>query len=53
MDEQMERCKKCVFSSCDTGGSGNGCKAWSCEFIPRKDAVAAWRQLHEKQEGER
>ena len=45
MDEAFERCKKCVHSSCDNQYGGNGCKAWSCEFIPRKDAVAAYKKL--------
>ena len=37
----MDRdCKKCAYSS------PNGCTAWDCEFIPREEAIAAWKEKH-------
>lgn len=46
----MDRdCKNCAYSS-PTDGIGNGCTAWNCEFIPRKEAIKAYKEKMEKME---
>jgi len=35
-------CKNCAQSS-PYAGIGNGCTAWDCEFISRREAIKAWR----------
>lgn len=45
MDEK--ECKSCAYSSPSFTGD-NGCTAWACEYIPREEAIDAWKKLHEE-----
>lgn len=40
-------CKSCVYSSPSFDGD-NGCIAWACEYIPREEAIAAWKEKQER-----
>lgn len=41
----MERdCKTCVYSK-NWSEYDNGCTAWSCEYINRREAIEAWKKL--------
>lgn len=39
-------CNNCVRCTPD-----KGCTAWDCDYIPRKEAIEAWKQIH-AQKGE-
>ena len=46
----MDRdCKTCVWSS-PWEGESNGCVTWSCEYINKREAAEAWRELHKREE---
>lgn len=36
-------CKGCIYSNFN--GNDNGCTKWECEFIPRSEAIEAWKSL--------
>lgn len=44
MDKWEERCKSCAYSS-PFDGEGNGCTSWDCEYINRKDAIRAYKDM--------
>ncbi len=37
----MRDCENCARCGRD------GCKSWNCDFVPRKEAVEAWKEKHE------
>ena len=46
----MDRdCKTCVWSS-PWEGESNGCVTWSCEYINKREAAEAWKELHKREE---
>ena len=44
MDRDCERCARC---------GRYGCTAWECEYIPREDAIEAYKEKQEKERGEK
>lgn len=42
-------CKTCAYSSPGQGTS-NGCTAWECEYINKREAIEAWKKLHEEKQ---
>ena len=42
MDERD--CKTCVFNSY----AHHGCVSWDCEYINRREAVKAYKELHKE-----
>lgn len=48
----MDRdCDNCAYAR-PTHTMDNGCTAWTCEFIPRAEAIKAWKEKHEKERAE-
>lgn len=48
----MDRdCDNCAYAK-PTHTMDNGCTAWTCEFIPRVEAIKAWKEKHEKERAE-
>lgn len=39
-DRDCENCARC---------GREGCKSWDCDFIPRKEAIEAWKEKHRNQ----
>lgn len=37
----MRDCDNCARCGRD------GCKSWDCDFVPRKEAIEAWKEKHE------
>ena len=37
----MRDCDKCARCGRD------GCKSWDCDFVPRKEAIEAWKEKYE------
>ncbi len=46
---EVRNCKNCVYASHITAYD-NGCTAWECEYIPRDEAIKAWKEKHERSE---
>ena len=40
----MRDCENCARCGRD------GCKSWDCDFIPRKEAIEAWKEKYGKAE---
>ena len=40
----MRDCENCARCGRD------GCKSWDCDFIPRKEAIEAWKEKYGKTE---
>lgn len=40
MDRDCENCARC---------GRDGCKSWDCDFVPRKEAIEAWKEKKEKE----
>lgn len=36
----MRDCDNCARCGRD------GCKSWDCDFVPRKEAIEAWKEKH-------
>lgn len=48
----MERdCKTCIYSNFKSEND-NGCTAWSCEYINRREAIRVYKEYLEKQNSE-
>lgn len=48
----MDRdCDKCVYARPYGGKYDNRCTAWECEFIPREDAIEAWKRYKAEKRG--
>lgn len=40
----MDRdCKNCIYARTPDDPYNNGCTAWSCEFISRKEAIEIYK----------
>jgi len=37
--------------NCARNTPNNGCTSWSCDYINRKEAIAAWIEKHRNQGG--
>ena len=49
----MDRdCDRCVYARPYGGEHDNRCTAWECEFIPREDAIEAWKRRTDRPQGE-
>lgn len=42
-DRDCENCARC---------GRDGCKSWDCDFIPRKEAIEAWKEKYRSEKGE-
>ena len=42
----MSDCKTCIHSEIGHG-EGNGCTAWTCEYIKKKEALKAYKEQME------
>lgn len=42
----MRDCKTCIHSEIGHG-EGNGCTAWTCEYINKKEALKAYKEQME------
>lgn len=42
----MRDCKTCIHSEIGHG-EGNGCTAWTCEYIKKKEALKAYKEQME------
>ena len=40
MDRDCDNCARC---------GRDGGKAWSCDFVPRKEAIEAWKEKYGKE----
>lgn len=49
-------CRTCVYSRTSDDMYDNGCTAWDCEYINRREAIAVWKEFieeyREKHKGE-
>ena len=46
-------CDDCVLWNCDNcvfATRSGGCRSWECEFIPIREAAAAWKAAQEWKE---
>lgn len=41
-------CDNCVFAT-----RSGGCRSWECEFIPIREAAAAWKAAQERKSDEK
>lgn len=39
----MRDCKTCLYARTPDDPYNNGCTAWDCEYISRKDAIAIYK----------
>ena len=39
----MRDCKTCVYAKTPENSYDNGCTAWECEFIDRKEAIKIYK----------
>ena len=44
MTDTERRCEDCAYARPFSEYS-NRCTAWECEYIPRKEAIEAWKKL--------
>ena len=49
-------CKNCLYARTPDDPNNNGCTAWDCEYINRKEAISVWKEYieeyREKHKGE-
>lgn len=42
MERDCDNCARC---------GRDGCKAWDCDFVPRKEAIEVWKREQEASDG--